>query len=644
MKRTKQVKTLEKKPTTRVKWPLKKFINKFFIYNIFLTLGIAMLIMSIVCQGVFHGDNAKITSNIVVSALVMAAGFGGGLVYSILLSKKGEEPLEQDWANLNKWFFWVPVLGMVFNKIWKHKENKLSYGLKLKDNPNFKKPRTKLPNAVSIIFAALICMVFVIWILYLTGVLIPGETDTIPGILDIFLNPLKGFAGYSKQTLVDGQLVNTYIKGAGAIIIFLLLFNGAMTLVNDAHAIEAGVGSLLAKLKGKEFILIPILMLILAICGSTFNMCEQLLPLFLVMIPMMYAAGYDAMTGFILLFISAGVGVMGSTVNPVLIGISIDSIPDAYRTIGMMDGIVWRLVMFAGLTITSIVCTMLYARKVKKNPMKSCVYMSQQEFKERYTFDKDALPPMTKKRKWTLIVFGIAFIIMILGFIDWYKICGFTGFIDANNWLAQNCPFFTSMGAIGSWNMLEAGMVFFIAAIIIGAINWKGASHWFSVFYKGCKDFIGVAFIIATAKGLSFTLVDSGLNAVIANGLGGVLQHVPPIGAMLMIFLVITLLTIFIPSCSGLASAMMPMIGSTVGGLIESGVSTISMSGAVTTFAAGMGWMNIVTPTSMALPFLEVSKMELGDYFKAAWKQILAILIVGVGLLCVGCYMPASIF
>lgn len=633
--KTKKVKTLVKKPM-RVKWPLNKFINKFFIYNLFLTLGIVMIILSIVCQGVFNGDQAKITGNIVASSLVTGAGLIGGLVYSILLTKKSEEPLEQDYANLTKWFFWVPVLGMVFDKIWKSKEKKLSYGLKLKQNPNFKKPRTKLPNAVSIIFAALICMVFVIWLLYLAGVLQTSETNVVPGILDIFLKPLQGFAGYTNKA-------GNYVKGAGAIIIFLLVFNGSMTLVNDAHAIEAGVGSLLRRLKGKEFILIPILMLILAICGSTFNMCEQLLPLFLVMIPMMYAAGYDAMTGFMLLFLSAGVGVMGSTVNPVLIGISVDALNSTVppeMKIALMDGITWRLVMFAALTITSIVCTMLYARKVKKNPMKSCVYLSQQDFKAKYTFDKDALPPMTKKRKWTLIVFGIAFLIMILGFIDWNKICGFTGFIDANNWLAQNFPFLTSMGAIGSWQMLEAGMVFFTAAIIIGAINWQGANHWFSVFYKGCKDFIGVAFIIATAKGLSFTMVDSGLNSVISNGLGTALKAMPPVGGILMIFLVTTLLTIFIPSCSGLASAMMP----TIGGAVASLGGTIPLSGAVTAFAAGMGWMNVVTPTSMALPFLEVSKMELADYFKAAWKQIVAILIVGVALLAVGAYMPAGMF
>ncbi len=55
--------------------------------------------------------------------------------------------------------------------------------------------------------------------------------------------------------------------------------------------------------------------------------------------------------------------------------------------------------MFAGLMLVSILCTVLYALKVKKRPQRSCVYMSEEDFKRKYTFDKDALPPMTTKRK-----------------------------------------------------------------------------------------------------------------------------------------------------------------------------------------------------------------------------------------------------
>ncbi len=625
--KTKKVKTLSNKPE-RVKWPLKRFINKFFVFNLFLTLGLAMLILSTTLTDNFS-DKGKIIGNIVVSTLVLVAGLAGGLTYSLLLTYRGEEPLEEHFSNLTKWFFWVPILGIVFDKIWKHKENKLSYALKLKENPNFKKPKMFLPGSVIIIFAAMVGAVFVIWLLYVGGIITPdpNKGQAVPGLIDIFLNPLRGFAGYKDST-------GTFVNGVAGIAIFLLLFNGAMTLVNDTRAIEAGVGALLKKMKGKEIILIPILMFILAICGSTFNMCEQLLPLFLVVIPIMYAAGFDSMTGFIVVFCSAGVGVMGSTVNPVLVGIASDA-----AGIPMMDGITWRLIMFVVLTLTTILCTIFYAKKVKKNPQKSVVYMSEQQFKEKYTFDKDALPPMTQKRKWTLIVFGIAFLMLIIGFVDWYKITGWTGFNDVSTWLGNYFPFITTIAPLGSWGMVEAGMLFLIASVIIGVINWKGVGHFMGTLIKGCQEFIGVAFILAVGKGLAITLSSSGLNDRIGEALGSALRVMPAVGAMVMIFIVISLLTIFIPSSSGLSSAMMPIIGSAV-----TQAGTISLSGSVTTFASAMGWMNIITPAGMLLPFLEVSKIDIGDYYKSAWKQIVILLVVGLGFLSIGTMLPGSMF
>lgn len=637
MKKTKKQKTLTKKPKEN-KWPVTRFVNKFFVYNLFLCLGIAMLICSLACQDVFAGEPNKVIGNIVVSALVTFAGFAGGLIYSLLFTYKGEKPQETTFSRLTKWFFWVPVIGIVFDKIWKSKEKKINYQLKLKENPNFKKPKMFLPSSVVIIFGAMVAVVFVVWLLYVAGVVKPDPTlgQKVPGLLDIFLNPLRGFAGYN-QTDADGQVIK-FVNGVAGIAIFLLLFNGTMTLVNDTHAIEAGIGALLKKMKGKEIILIPVLMLILAICGSTFNMCEQLLPLFLVVIPIMYAAGFDTMTGFIVVFMSAGVGVMGSTVNPVLIGTAVNSLNAQGIEIGMMDGITWRLVLFAAVTVTSILCTMVYAIRMKKNPQKSCVYMSDAQFKQKYTFDKDALPPMTKKRKWTLIVFAIAFLMLIIGLIDWQAITGWTGFQDVSTWLGNNFPFLTTISPIGSWGMVEAGMLFFIASVIIGVINWKGCGHFIGTFIKGCAEFVPVAFILAVGKGLAITLTDSGLNTVIADGLGGVLGKIPPVGSILLIFFVIALLTIFIPSSSGLSSAMFPVIGPAVAS------TSISMSGTVTSFASAMGWMNVITPAGMLLPFLEISKIDISDYFKAAWKQLAILLVVGLALLAVGCYMPASMF
>ncbi|MBQ6970217.1 hypothetical protein IJQ19_01165 [bacterium] len=74
--------------------------------------------------------------------------------------------------------------------------------------------------------------------------------------------------------------------------------------------------------------------------------------------------------------------------------------------------------MFIVLILISIGLTMVYARRVKKDPKKSCVYMSKEDFNKTYSFDQNSLPPMTRKRAWTLGIFGVTFLLMIVCFID----------------------------------------------------------------------------------------------------------------------------------------------------------------------------------------------------------------------------------
>lgn len=601
------------------KWNLNKFFNKFIVFNSVSILGILMLILAISRQEVFNNDTQKIIANIVVSVSIIFIGISFCILYSILLKIKGQKPHYQELTNWLMCLSWFPLVGLILALIWKNREKQFM------SKQTGKKNKLFLPNSISIIFGALILTVIIIWIFYLAGLLKPAAGQKIPGVLDIFLNPLLGFVN------------------AAPIIIFMFIFGGTYALVNETRAVEAGVGWLTKKLKGKEIIMIPILMLLLGVCGTTFGLCEELLPLFLMVIPFFYAAGYDRMTGFLVVFMSAGIGVMTSTLNPFIIQTCIDSMGEIAQTAKITPsvGIIWRLTMFCVLILISIVLTMIYAQKVKKDPKKSCVYMSKEEFSKTYSFDQNSLPPMTRKRAWTLAVFGLTFLLMIVCFIDWEGLTGgqFTGFSWLANEFSQICPYISSCPAIGLWGIIEATMLFLIAALVIGAINWQSSGHWFSTFYKGCADFISVAFVIATARGLAVTFKNSGFDQMVAEGVGGMLSTIGTIPAILLIFGIISVLTLFIPSTSGLSSVMMPVFSQAIYNF-----NPALLSGTITTFGAAMGWVNLFTPSGMVIPFLEVSKMDIIDFSKAAWKQILILLVVGLGLLIIGTFLPKGLF
>ena len=70
------------------------------------------------------------------------------------------------------------------------------------------------------------------------------------------------------------------------------------------------------KLKNKDILIIPISMILLSICGTTFGMSEEALPFYAIFIPIMLSIGYDSMTAFIICFLGPNLGYCASTIDP----------------------------------------------------------------------------------------------------------------------------------------------------------------------------------------------------------------------------------------------------------------------------------------------------------------------------------------
>ena len=62
--------------------------------------------------------------------------------------------------------------------------------------------------------------------------------------------------------------------------------------------------------------MIPILMTLFAVGGTTYGMAEETLAFYAILLPVVLRAGYDAVTGVAIILIGAGIGVLGSTINP----------------------------------------------------------------------------------------------------------------------------------------------------------------------------------------------------------------------------------------------------------------------------------------------------------------------------------------
>ena len=105
-------------------------------------------------------------------------------------------------------------------------------------------------------------------------------------------------------------------------------------------AIQSGIAGLVERLKGRERLLIPILMAVFALGGTSYGMAEESLAFYALVITVMVAAGYDSLTGAALILLGCGIGVIGSTVNPFATGIA-----SGFAGTGIDEGLIGRLVI-----------------------------------------------------------------------------------------------------------------------------------------------------------------------------------------------------------------------------------------------------------------------------------------------------------
>ena len=134
--------------------------------------------------------------------------------------------------------------------------------------------------------------------------------------------PINGLYGIEGE---DGSVSvwNTgELFGAIDVALFILVIGGFLGVTMKTGAIQNGIGRIVSRLKGRERLMIPILMTVFAIGGTTFGMAEESLAFYVLIITVMIAAGYDSLVGASILLLGCGIGVLGSTINPFATGIA----------------------------------------------------------------------------------------------------------------------------------------------------------------------------------------------------------------------------------------------------------------------------------------------------------------------------------
>ncbi|MCZ4354591.1 YfcC family protein [Roseovarius aestuarii] len=467
--------------------------------------------------------------------------------------------------------------------------------------------RFSFPSAYTILFALIVIIAALTWVipagqyervasealgkeLPVAGTYAPTEANP-QGVFDVILAPIAGF--YDPDS---------YTANAIDVALFVLMIGGFIGVVTATGAIDAGIKRAMTRLMGREKWMIPILMGLFAIGGTTEGMAEETLAFYVLLTPVMIAAGYDSMTAVAVILLGAGIGVLGSTVNAFSTVIASDA-----AGVPFTDGLMLRFVILGITFAATVAYVMRYAARVKADTSKSFVYDLKAANEAHFGTAEAVTTDFTGLHKIVLLLFGATFAVMIWGV------------------------------SLDGWWMAEMSGLFLFAGIGIGLIGRLGEKGMVEAFVGGARDLLGVALIIGLARGI-VVIMDAGhMTDTILHWAEGTVAGLNRIVFINVMYWIEVVMAFFVPSTSGLAVLSMPILAP-VGDF-----AGVERSLIVTAFQSATGVVNLVTPTSaVVMGGLAIARVPYERWLRFVWPVLLGLTVIIMAALSLGVLLQGN--
>lgn len=392
---------------------------------------------------------------------------------------------------------------------------------------------------------------------------IPGTYEEIEqspqGLISIIMSPIQGV-----MDTVD-------------IMIFVLILGGIIGLINKTGAFDAGIAALSRRTKGKEFLLVIFVSLIIALGGTTFGLAEETIALYPILMPIFLASGYDAIVCIASIYMGSSIGSMFSTVNPFSVVIASDA-----AGISFSEGLTFRGISLVLAMVITLFYIYRYAKKVKNNPKESLIYEDKARIEERFlkNYNPEDVKEFTFRRILILIVFLAAFPIMIWGV------------------------------STGVWWFSEMSGLFLAVTFILAFLSGLAEKEAVNTFLSGAADLIGVVLIIGVARAINIVMDNGMISDTLLFYTSSIIENMNRSVFAAVQMILFSFLGFFVPSSSGLATLSMPImapLADTVG---------LSRAIVVTAYNWGQGWMAFITPTGLILATLEMVDVTYNKWLK----------------------------
>lgn len=350
---------------------------------------------------------------------------------------------------------------------------------------------------------------------------------------------------------------------ASDIIFFVIFAASYVFLLMKTGTLNAMVGAILRKLGDKDYLLIPIFMLLFGVAGSTFGMFEETYGLIPAFIVIAMTLGYDRLVGGGMVFVGVATGFAAATINPFTIGIasSISGIPLISPKLTT-----FRIVAFICFMALSIAYVMWYAARIRKDPTKSVVYgEASHEVKGVLTREEVMNLPFTTAQRLTLV--GFLLLIVVLA---------------------------VSVSVYGFY-LTELSALFMIWMVVTGIINKMSAKDMAESFVESAEASMYGILLIGLSRSIEVIMSQANVIDTAVLYLSNMVSSLPSSISAIGMLVVQNLINFFIPSGSGQAVVVMPIMAPL------SDLIGVSREVAVTAYQFGDGFSNMFWPTAVAV-------------------------------------------
>ena len=364
---------------------------------------------------------------------------------------------------------------------------------------------------------------------------------------------------------------------AAKLMVMIMFCGGAVEILEKSGSINAAFGKLASNKKLNVNLLVAVLMIFMSIGGAAGVFANPVVALVPIGIILMKNLGYDSFAGFLLVYMGAYSGFNVGWANASTVGTA-----HPIAELPIFSGFGVRVILNI---VNFIICyyfTIRYMKTIKADPKKSLNYEPGLEV-SAYMGGEGVVETgkMTNKHMLSIAGLIVAVAAICIGSIKF------------------------------GWSYDQMACTFFLLAVFGGLVNGMGVNGTTKVFVSGCAKLCNAAFIVGFANGVGIILTNGKILNTIVHWLSIPMQSMSPVLCANFMFIANMIINFLIPSGSGQAAAVMPIM------VPMADILGVTRQVAVQAFQFGDGFSNCIYPTAGTLMgSLAIAKTDWARYAK----------------------------